>query len=231
MNYEIIKDEKLLKDFIEWLPTLNNDETFYVSLLARSKYCKNDDGINVFPHIQSDKAQLKRFTSNKKYLFQKIKQLECEVGSYYSKDIAIPNEALAIYITPNPRSVTRATVGALKHFADLVTKPYDGYNPHQEVLSQIHKSKSRTIYMDLDFDGISLEDLKLCLQNDINYECLTFLQTRGGFHVLVEIDKIDKQFEKTWYNTLKNMCHLDTMGDNMIPIVGCSQGGFVPKFV
>ena len=225
MNYKIIQDETMLKSFIDWLPNLELNETYYLTLFARKKYCPS------VPYLKSDKGQLKRVTSKKEFIFDKLKQMECEIGSYRQKDIIVPQESLVAYINPNPRSLEKAAKQSLIKLAELITKPYSGYNPHQEVLSEIQKSCSRKIYMDLDFDNIDLKYIEDNVYHNINKDCLHILKTRGGFHILIELKKIDTIYKNTWYNNLTKLDKIDVKGDNFIPIPGCSQGGFVPYFI
>lgn len=237
MNYSIIKNEKLLDDFIEWLPELQEDECYYLCLFARSKYAKNEDGSNKFPHIKTDKAQLKRITVHKKSLMKdKIKQMECAFGSYKTKDgDDIPQEALALYITPNPRSQRKAMFNLIKRIADIQIANATGYNIHAEAMSAIQKCKSRACFIDFDIDFpegeyIYLDPLKFFIEENVGIKGIHYLRTRGGYHVLVEPSKIDKQFEKTWYKSIIKHPYVDIKGDAMIPVPGCTQGNFIPHF-
>lgn len=234
MNYEIIKNIDLLKDFIHWLPELQTNECYYLCLFARSKYvAKREDGSNRIPHIKTDKSQLKRFlVSDKKYMIDKIRQLEVTVGAYKTKDgDDVPQEALALYITPNPRNQHRAMLHCMKKFCDIIETQAKGFNIQQEALSAVQKSASRKIYIDFDFDDKTYEFLKRNLSGIVNDDAVTYLQTRGGYHVLVELDKIAEICKKTWYNDIMKLEPDVTGESNMIPVVGCSQGNFTPHFI
>ena len=227
MNYQIIKDEVLFKEFIDWLPELKSGEAFYVTLFARNKYAKNSGIV----HVKTDKAQLKRFTSIKDMLYQKVQQLECPIGAYKQRDIVIPQEALAVYINPNPRSYEKAAKNSLIKLANMITIDYNGYNPHAEVMSEIQKAVSRKIYMDVDFNYIQPEDVYNAMVDFINPDCVKVLKTRGGCHLLIEISKILPQYSKTWYRNIMSLPGVDMQSDNMIPIPGCTQGNFMPHFL
>lgn len=237
MNYQVIVNEQELTNFIAWLPELQDHETFYCCLFARSKYTKH------IAHLRSDKAQLKRFTSNKERLLSKIKQLECSVGAYTTKEVGggqvpVPQEALALYITINPRDMVKANANSVKKLLDLALRTYNGFHPYQEVMSEIQKAKSRSVFVSFDFDivkdGSTWNNVWLDICSKLNPDAVDVVETRGGYHVLVSVDKVDKRFERTWYNHVSSILATyssdqDNRGDIMLPVPGTYQGGFSPK--
>jgi len=225
MNYQIVKDEAMLKSFIDWLPELRETEKYYLCLFARNKYCKE------LTHIKSDKAQLKRFVSDKERMFQKIKQLEIENGWYQQKHMAVPQEALALYITPNPREMWKATINSMVKLANCIRDQNILVNPHQEVLSEIQRTKSRTCYIDFDIDEPEEKHVHIMeeIYDYINHQAVTWLRTRGGLHCLVNPEKVEQKYIKTFHQKLSMFA--DQTGDNMIPVPGTSQGGFIPHFI
>lgn len=234
MNYKIITDKERLREFINWLPDLLDGEKYYCSLFARKKYA---------PQMvqSSDKVQLKRFLSNKKDLFNKIQKLEVKKGTYILQDKIVPQEALVLYINPNPRNLYKATMKATKKFMDLVFNQNKGYNPVVEVLSCIQQTPSRKIYHDFDIDTFNksydISYLATALNNFIGKDSYKILETRGGFHILIEYSKIPESIKKSWFKVVNDMINryfpgdVDQNGDMMIPIPGTYQGDFTPKFL
>lgn len=240
MNYQIITDPDKLKEFIEWLPELKEDETFYLCLFARSKYCKG------IAHVRSDKAQLKRFTSNKSRMYNKILQLECPVGAHTMKEVGkdnfldVPQEALALYITINPRSFKIATVKSLKKLLDLSLQPYNGFHPYQEVMSEVQKAKNYSspfVTFDFDIDKQKFPLVTTEVSMAVNPRALSVVETRGGFHFIVRTEFLtdEEQNKGRWYNEMRKILAKyssdhDNAGDIMLPVPGTYQGGFTPYF-
>lgn len=224
-NYTVIADLPRLEAFANWLPATTPGELFYVALLARNKYAKAA-GIGTF---NSDRYQCKRFLTTADRLVDKIRQLECPLGAYRLKSIEVPQEALALYITPNPRDAIKATRFALIKFAELVASGSTSHNPHAEALSQVHKSCGTKHFVDIDFDGVSPADVVPEIAKFLNLDAVEILLTRGGFHALVRLAAVAPEHVKSWYKKMMALPGVDIRGDNMIPVPGCVQGGFVPS--
>lgn len=227
MNYQIITDEKKLVEFISWLPVLEPHEKYYLCLFARNKYCKE------LTHIKSDKAQLKRFVSDKDRLLGKIRQLEVAYGAYTQKDKIVPQEALALYITVNPRNMFKASVNTMVKLAQSIRDTNVLMNPHQEALSEIQKAKSRTCYIDFDIDaeGEKLYDALKSIKDYVNNDAVTLLKTRGGVHALIDPTKVSREFKNSFYRNISKISSVDQSGDQLIPLPGTYQGGFTPTFI
>lgn len=262
-THQIIRDSTKLQEFINWLPTLKENEVFFVCLQARKKY---------MPSLKAnDKTQLKRFVASKENLFDKIRQLECPIGCYTTNDgEVIEDEALALYITVNPRDMKKASFNSIKALVDLIqNEDKRNLNPHSEVLSQIHKAKSRSVFVHFDIDfnslseiddrsklndygkqlktiknltGSSLFDAKRIFDSFLSvkevYEktieivgtdAVEIVQTRGGCHVLIRPELVVSE-TKNWHPIIVKKLNSDQVGDLMIPVVGCCQSNFTPKF-
>lgn len=239
--HQIIKDDKDFREFIDWLPELEDDECFYVHLQARKKYGK---GLGITDKIQN----LKRLTATKKSLHYKVKQLECPFGAYTTKQgDPIPNDVLALYITVNPRSLYNALFSSAKSFVDMIQKKHTDkkmrVNPHLESMSQIHKAKSRTCFVHFDIDfptgeetdenspksGLTSHEIYDIIVGEVGEEATTLVETRGGCHVMIDPKKVVSE-KKDWHKQIRNKIDCDQTGDMMLPVVGCTQGGFTPKF-
>ncbi|MCE7994576.1 MAG: hypothetical protein HEP71_21535 [Roseivirga sp.] len=221
MNYEIITEPEKLREFIAWLPVLKPHEKFYACLFSRKKYA--GDLIK-----GNDKSQIKRFLSDKDRLFDKIRQLEVAVGTYKLKHSDVPQESLALYINPNPRDLKKATYDGIIRLTELLKSDSPNHNPHAELLNCIQKSSGKKVYLDFDIDTKDFDFDKL--RAVINTNCLTIVETHGGYHLLVKVEDVQPEFRKSFYNDIHTM-GVDQTGDQLLPVPGCTQGGFTPRFV
>lgn len=152
------------------------------------------------------------------------------------KEIPIPQEALALYITVNPRDCWKATANSLIKLAQCMRDQNILVNPQQEVMSEIQRTKGTTHYVDFDLDfkewrADLLHDISEQVFKFVNKEAVTFLRTRGGLHILVDPKKVEPQFKNKFYQGISSIADIDQTGDQMIPVPGCTQGLFTPHFI
>ena len=222
--YQIILDEEALKSFINWLPELLPHEKYYLVLMCRKKYCPS------VPWIKSDKTQMKRFLTDKSRMLDKIKQLECPIGAFSYDGKAIPQESLALYITPNPRDMWKAVPRSIKALATVIECSGKNSNPHQEVMSEIHRTCGQKVFIDFDIDSKDREIIKRAV-NLVDGKC-ELLETRGGYHLMIKTKDAKAGFsEKLWYKKLTALTDVSADPNSMIALPGTWQGGFTPRFV
>ncbi len=228
-TYKIINDREELQRFVDFLPELNEGEVYYFCLFARKKYAPNSI-------LKSDKCSLKRFvTTSKSRIIDKIEKLEIKLGNYKMDDLEVPNESLVLYMMPNPRNTLKVLTEFNKFVLDqLVIKGNKNINPVQELMSFYQKEKSYTFVQDFEFDFEKTEDnfeqIKGFLSYFLNAEAYTIVESRGGFHVLVQPSKIEENKRRMYHQKIQSFVWYDKQSktDSLLPVPGCIQGGFVP---
>lgn len=231
--YKVVTDRQLLIDFIKTLPEYVDGEKayYYLCLFARKKYAPE------VRNIKSDKCQLERCVTTPKRILNELEKWEVPLGRYIQfgseSNTVVPQEALAVYITPNPRSTVKAAPAIAKRMIDHLAGQ-EVKNLIQETTSVMQRSKLKTLFVDFDIDykSIPIEDIKFVMSELLHPVCYKILETRGGYHLLVEPEKARHYNKGTnWYKQIKESLPVDQTGDQMIPIPGTYQGGFTPKFI
>ncbi len=236
-TYNLIKNEDETKHFIEKvLQPLNNDEVYIVVLTARKKYC---------PTISSSLEVVSRDiirNNDTNKIMRKLRKMSIVEGLYTDKnEDIIPNEAFALYVLPEPRSMLKAynefnIIINKWLFEDLTCeiKHLELYRKLDiKLFSSIHKSKSKSNYFIIDIDKKDENLLKNILyvipskEFDYNNNIQWISETRGGWHIILNRNNETGKFIHELMN--KHIPDVEFRKETMTPIVGCSQGGFVVK--
>jgi len=221
--YKIITDEQKLDEFISLLSDNTKQETYYICLFGRHKYCAS------FPTTGST-SQLARLTANKDEIKNKLLRLECPVGAYVRDGVVASQQALAVYISINPRSLVKANKELIVELAKNFAEGHIDFNPVSLATTAIHRSVQRKDFLDFDFDGVEIETHLPTIKEVLpDPESFKVLKTRGGFHLLVRTSKANNN---KWYKTIAALPNCDVRGsDTLTPIAGCTQGGFTPSLL
>lgn len=229
MNYEIIKNEIELQKFIDILPDTTEEIRMYITLFSRKKY--DSTGI-----IKSDRQQLKRVLAKKEHIIEKIRQMETAEGTYLYDGKPVPPESLALYITPNPRSLEKANFKMLQEISKNFGNKNFSFNPQSLAMNCVQTSCGVGRWFDIDLDQSvyftdKKESLLPVIENILGKDNYKLIDTRGGYHILVELEN---ELPKTWYRDIQSLPLVDIMmsgKDSLVPVCGAIQGNYVPKLV
>jgi hypothetical protein len=95
-------------------------------------------------------------------------------------------------------------------------------------MGMIQKSVGHKVYLDFDIDDKDFDLNRLA--RIVNPDALSIVQTRGGYHVLVKLAAVNAEFKSTFYKKMLAL-GVDQIGDQLLPVPGCTQGGFMPRFI
>jgi hypothetical protein len=239
--YEFLRNEEELKRFHSLiLPTLGQDEVFYLMLGARNKYL-NEDEKGKYNMNGSDMIRRVTVRSNRyEELRDKVLDFCVPVGRYKDKNgLSLPEHSFTLYITPNARDARRASVGVVQKITEGLLNPNTPLKLENMVLSEIHKNSTNKVYMDFDVDPKEGDDLDKVLETiygKLGGSYYVTVKTHSGAHVLLKKSTIDSAVKNTFYKDVQRVSDLmygevEIKGDTMLPVPGCAQGGKVPRIM
>ncbi len=244
MNYQLIHYEKQVQEFVDFLPDLKDNEGYFLILIARKKWYP-EGGI-------PSALKLKRETVNcKSKIISTIRQWEVAEGMYKYDELPINLMNLGVYIGFNPKNQYNACFELINRCLGSIKTDEKNINIKSMANDVIQCSNGTSNFIDIDVDikeGEQNNTIVAYIKSIINEQFLTFIRTSGGFHCLIRLPKTDSfihtgegepdkvispNYGNKWYMELKKhpfKSDLNIMHHDLLPIVGCNQGKFVPHF-
>lgn len=253
-HHEIVYDKEQVEKFLELFPLPDNDPYLCMEcvLFARKKYCQD---------LTKDEHILERvfLVGNKpiKDQVRKLMKLHVPLGCYISSNerkgvsIVIPNDALALYISPKWKDSLSAMGKLVQHHIQSVHK-FDEKkrNPLHHFKSLIgctnfESSRVRKL-IQIDFDTKEehwiQKSREMFQKTNVTKHIVCEVETKNGFHIIYENSK---EIDGKTLHIFQKSHTMDTLSANLNPIrspiftlshqvlvvlPGTYQGGFCVKF-
>lgn len=249
MNYKLVYDEVQVERFFNLLPVLEKNELYTTCIFARKKYLTEQQKQDVKLNVKDSAIDRIFVTSTWDFtmFLNRLRKYEVAQGCYLDRNNnGIPDNCLSLYSDVNPR----CGVKALGKFMHEVTEDFFRMDPdkhYSNVISRL-KSKvqgcaSRKIFADIDIDTKDHTVLRevMSFVKEQHYYCAETIETRGGYHMLIDMERTGK-IDPRWYPNLQKYLKLlntnlgrgeviEFKTDTMAPIPGTIQGGFEVKFI
>ena len=228
---KLIYDAKLVEQFAA--KYYQEGDVHLVALCARRKYAKGDESL--LERLKQTKSPFmdRRTVPSPDGLLRAVKKYEvsgeCYVDLVDGKPF--PTSVMVVYATVNPRDVNKAV---RMMATTLVNKVFESGSirlKDAKIKTYLQKCQKKR-YVGIDID--TKDDIKKVI-DAIRAKIDTFdvIETRGGYHVYIAMDAIDKTTGKFLYQELPKLFpkHVDSINsDLMCPVPGTLQGGFKVRF-
>lgn len=242
----LIEDRKQFLKFRQFLPTLERDEVYFLSLSARNKYLTAEE------REEYDLGRTEMFSRqiafDKEGIELALNRMTADLQVRRTRNGSeIPLKSLVVYINVHPSS----TMKAYRRFQEQMNRHYeeafmgtlngseasDIWIPFRRVrtnlMNHIQKAASHKLVVDIDMDceddailsGLRGDMETFLREHDCDYMTV---KTQGGFHFLVPTEQLNKTIPLH-----QCISHLDKETDGevkfnsnaMVPIPGTLQAG------
>lgn len=242
----LIHDRKEYLKFLEYLPELENDEVYFLSLSARNKYLTDEE------RVEYDLGRTEMFSRqiafDKDGIIHALNKMRADLDVRTTRNGSpMPEHCLVVYINVHPSS----TLKAYRRFSEQMDRHYeeaflglrngseasDMWIPFRRIttnlMNHIQKATSRKLLVDVDIDGDDEKESRQLVQevNDFlsAHGCgRMVVKTQGGFHVLVPSKYLGKEvplFQKLQELDKQTSGEVKFNGNAMVPLPGTKQAG------
>lgn len=241
MSYTLVHDRKEVEKFENLFysqSTEDYERVFLMYISARKKYCPDLSNNGCFKRTV---IRYNEQLGNQKRLFNDIQHYEIPIGAYKDKNYrtVVPQEALALYASVNPRNAVHASQDLTK---DIMDRAFSQDNVFFSSLDQKYKNKlqkhvvKRYVGIDLDTKD---EEVYQALIADITrfVNIYVVIETHGGYHIIIPKRELQRTTDgmsagQYLYKVLPGKYPtLDKVSNDLFsPIPGTIQGGFNVRF-
>lgn len=242
----LITDRKQFLKFREFLPELERDELYFLSLSARNKYLTDEE------REEYDLGRTEMFSRqvafDKEGIAYALDKMAADLAVRTTRNGSpIPPHCLVVYMNVHPSSAVKA----YRRFSEQMDRHYeeaflgtlngsqaaDMWIPFRRIntnlMNHIQKAFSRKLMVDIDIDGDDSKQSEQ-LMNEVDrflsgHECgRMIVKTQGGFHVLVPTKYLGKHvplFKKLNELDKQTDGEVKFNGNAMVPLPGTEQAG------
>jgi len=254
----LIVDKTEFDKFIDIMPELKNDEVYFISLSARAKYLSKEERLE-FSLGQTEMFGREVAQTKEKLKDYTMRKLEANLYSKRTRNgKEIPEKSLVCYININPSSMVKAYFQFQhemnRQIAEITIALQNSKDPNysfvniqqRELMNCIQKSTGTKHYIDIDCDTKEPEVVAFITKTLVDAKIqFHTIETRGGFHFLLEKDTIPSKYKGTVTRSfnLQKLCDdarklsslekIEVMINKnaMIPVPGTRQSDFLVRMI